>query len=194
MPTACGKLTDSFLIDCTKKPVGGVESTMYQIDKGDWNDATLTFDATNPFIVTGITLKSGAQARQWQVFKKGHKPKFETQDGDYGATYKHSISTNIPIYTDAVKQQIPGLTEGYGVYIVENVQKSGVVFEIYGASNGLRMPDLARDLAANEGVITGTLTNDEDMNEPNPPLTFKTTTGTYAATKAALIALLTPAT
>ena len=51
------------------------------------------------------------------------------------------------------------------------------------------MPDLVRDLAANEGVITGTFTNDEDAAEPVPPYTFKVTAGTYAATKAAVTAL-----
>lgn len=189
MPIICGAISADILLDCNNKPIGGVDPTIYAIPIADWNASTVTYDSTNPLIVTAITPKTGKKFFKFQVFKRGHKPKFETVDGEFGVAYKHSIATNIPVYTDDVKAQIQGLTEGYSVFIVENVQKSGVAFEIYGANGGLRMPDLTRDLAANEGVITGTFTNDEDMNEPKPPLTFKVTAGTYAATKAAVDAL-----
>lgn len=195
MPTACGAINADILVDCDNKPVGGAEATIYAINKDDWNSATKTFDSTNPNIVTAITLPSGKKAYKLQVFKRGFKPKFEAQDTDYGVYYKHSIAAAIPLWTNSVKLQIPALAEGYTVFIVENVQKSGgVAFEIYGNDNGLRMPDLTRDLGANEGVVTGTFTNDSDMNESKPPLSFLPTAGTYTATKEAVIALLTPAT
>ena len=189
MPTVCGAISEDILANCDNKPIGGVDTTIYGIPLADWNNATLTFDAGNPLIINSIALLTGKKFFKFQVFKRGHKPKFEAVDTEFGVNYKHSIATNIPVYTDAVKAQIQALAEGYTVFIVENLQKSGVPFEIYGAQSGLRMPDLVRDLAANEGVITGIFTNDEDAAEPRPPYTFKTVTGTYASTKAAVTAL-----
>lgn len=193
MPTICGEIADDILLDCDNKPVGGVQPLMWVIPIDIWNGATITYDETNPLIIRTVTLPVGKKAFQFEVYKRGHKPKFEAQDTDYGVNYKHSIATNIPVYNDDVKAQIQGITNGYNVFIVENVQKTGVPFEVYGGTNGLRMPDLVRDLAANEGVITGTFTNDADMNEPLPPYTFKAAAGTYAATKALIVALTTPA-
>jgi hypothetical protein len=154
-----------------------------------WDRAVKVFDPANPHIITTITLASGDKAFKFEAFKRGYKPKFETQDTDFGTYYKHSIAAIFPTYSDSFKANIPALTESYNVFIVENVKKTGVVFEVYGGTNGLRMPDLARDLAANEGTVGGTFTNDEDMNEPKVPYTFGASATTYAAKKAAFDAL-----
>jgi hypothetical protein len=185
MATVCGALSSDMVRDCDNKPIAGVETTIGLINIDDWNNATITKDATNSNIITGITLPTGKKAYKLQVFKRTHKPKFEFQDGDNGVYYKHSIGTNIPLWTQAVKDQVQALAEGYVVAIVENVNKStgSPIFEIYGAKNGLRMPDGVRDLSTNDGLLTGTFTNDDGMNEPMPPATFLATGGTYTATK-----------
>lgn len=191
MPTLCSAVSADILRDCDDKPVSGAESVMAYLPMDVWNRATKVFDTTNPNILNTITLASGDKAFRFETFKRNFKPKFETQDTDYGAYYKHSISAVFPVYTDTFKLQIPALTESYGVFIVENIKKTGVVFEVYGATNGLRMPDLARDLGANEGTVSGTFTNDEDMNEPRVPYTFGATASAYTAKKTAFTALFT---
>lgn len=193
MATICGAVNADILRDCDDKPVGGAENVMAVIPMEVWNRATKVFDVTNPNIITTVTLATGDKAFKFETFKRNFKPKFETQDTDYGAYYKHSIATVFPTYSDTFKLQIPALTEAYSVFVVENVKKTGVVFEIYGGTNGLRMPDLARDLAANEGTVGGTFTNDEDMNEPKVPYTFGATATAYAAKKTAFTALFTAA-
>lgn len=189
MATECGEITADILRDCDDKPVGGAENVMAVIPIEVWNRATKVFDVANPNIITTITLADGDKAFKFETYKRNFKPKFETQDTDWGAYYKHSIAAVFPTYTDSFKLQIPALTESYNVFIVENVKKTGVVFEVYGGTNGLRMPDLARDLAANEGTVGGTFTNDEDMNEPKVPYTFGAAATAYSAKKAAFDAL-----
>jgi len=193
MATSCGEITDDILRNCDDKPVGGAENVMAVLPVEVWNRATKVFDVANPNIITGITLADGDKAFRFETYKRNFKPKFETQDTDFGSYYKHSIAAVFPTYDDDFKLQIPALTESYSVFIVENVKKTGVVFEVYGGTNGLRMPDLARDLAANEGTVGGTFTNDEDMNEPKVPYTFGATASSYAVKKAAFDALFTVA-
>lgn len=194
MATSCGSITADILLACDDRPIAGVENTIAVLPLEVWNRATKVFDVTNPNILTTLTLATGDKAFKFQTFKKNFKPKFETQDTDYGAYFKHSIGVVFPTYDDSFKSQIPAMTNEYNVFIVENVKKTGVVFEVYGGTNGLRMPDLARDTAANEGTVTGTFTNDADRNEPYVPFTFGATASTYSTKKAAFTALFTAAT
>lgn len=199
MATACDILDGDLLADCEAKPVGGAEPLLWLIPKEDWNNAVKTFDGTNKLVLRTIVLATGAQAFKFLVFKRTHKPRFTNKDNDYGTYYLHELVSGIQVWNNATKAQIAGLADNYYVAIVENVQKSGdAVFEVYGAGNGLRVQDGAvRDLAANEGVYTLTMANDADRYEPNIPLSFAVEVSTaynYNATKAAIVALETPAT
>jgi hypothetical protein len=195
MATICGQITAGFARDCDNKPIAGVKPRAIYLNIQDI--ASVTRDATNPLIVTGITLKSGKQGYAWEVYKRGHKPNFIQVDDDYGTMYRHQVPTSIQIWDNATKAQIEGLATGYGVMIMENLQQSGDArFEIYGLEAGLRSQDGAtRDLAANGGVFTTTMANDEDVLESRPPASFAVSSGSpaaysYSATLAAVEALL----
>jgi len=199
MATTCSDLDNDILADCNAKPTGGAEPLMWVLKKADYDAAVKTFDADNKLILNSIALATGKKAYQFLVFKRGHKPRFTNKDTDYGTYYLHEILTSIQIWDNATKLLIPALSDDYYTIIVENVQKSGdAVFEIYGAKNGIRVQDGAvRDLAANDGVYTCTFANDAAYPEPAPPLSFvvlDTGVFSYTATKAAITALLTPAT
>lgn len=198
MALICGQISQNFVRDCDNKPVGGVKSRLYIINQDDV--ATVTYDVTNPLVVTAMTLKSTKQAWTWDVYKRGHKPKATQKDTDYSVNYQHELVTYIPDWDNSTKAQVEQLANGYYVVIVENLQNTGDArFEIYGLSAGIRSQDGAvRDLAANEGVFTLTLGNDADQFEPHLPASFAVSSGSpaaysYTATLAAVVALVTPA-
>lgn len=197
MAFICGFVNQNFVLNCGSKPIGGVKSRLYLINSADI--ASVTYDSTNPLIVTAMTLATGKQAWTWDVFKRNHKPKAEQKDNDYGSYYQHSLVSYIPEWDNATKIQVEQLANGYYVAIVENLQNNtDAAFEIYGLKSGIRSQDGAiRDLGANEGIMTLTLSNDADMFEDHLPASFAVAVSSvysYTATKAAVVALVTPAT
>lgn len=197
MATICGLIDDDILRNCDALPVGGVKSVIHVMNLSDIE--SVTYDTTNPLIVTDIALKTGAKAYRYEVFKRGHKPSFTLVKGDYGDRYRHQIDTSIQVWDNATKAQVEGLFGGEVVVITENLQGTGDArFEIYGYSNGLSVADGAtRNLGENEGVLTYTLQSEDGSLEAKIPYTFAKLTGgvySYTATLAAVEALETPAT
>ena len=198
MALICGKLEQAFALTCNSKPIGGVTSRLHIINSVDI--ASVTYDATNPLIVTGITLVTGAQAWTWDVYKRNHKPKATQKDTTYSTNYQHELVSYIPEWDSASKYNVEQLGNGYYVVIAENLQNTtDAAFEIYGLKSGLRSQDGAvRDLGADEGIFKLTMANDADQFEDHLPASFVVTAGmpavySYTATKAAVVALETPA-
>ena len=196
MATICGKITADIERNCDTLPVAGVRSVIHIGNQEDI--ATVTYDTINPLIVTSITLKPGAKMFRYEVFKRGHKPRFTKVNGDYGDRYKHEIDTSIQVWDNATKAQVEGLNGSATFVIVENLQTTGDArFEIYGLGSGLFVADGAvRNLAENDGVYTFTLASDDQSLEAKIPYTFAVlTAGTYSytATVAAITALETAA-
>lgn len=197
MATICGKISDDIERNCDALPVGGVKSVMRLINLEDIE--AVTYDVTNPLIVTGIDLKTGTKAYKYEVFKRGHKPRFTKVNGDYGDRYRHEIDTSIQVWDNVTKAQVLGLNQAAVVAIVENLQNTGDArFEIYGLTSGLYVADGAtRNLNENEGVYALTLASDDLSLEPKIPHTFAVLDGSvydYTDTLAALVALETVAT
>lgn len=196
MTLICGKLSANFALDCNSKPIGGVKSQIWIINQIDI--LSVTYDTTNPLIVTAMALKTGMQAWTWTVFKRNHKPKATQKDTTYSTNYQHELVTYLPDWDSIIKYQAEQLANGYYVVIVQNLQAgTDAQFEIYGLKAGIRSQDGAvRDLGANEGVMTLTLANDADMFEDHLPASFAVTTSSVydpVATLAAIVALETPA-
>lgn len=200
MTLICGKISADFLRDCTSKPIGGVKSRLYLINQEDI--LTITYDVDNPLIVRAMALNTGAAAFSWDVFKRNHKPKATQKDTTYSVNYQHELATYIPDWDSDIKFQAEQLGNGYYVVIVENLANTtDAAFEIYGLKSGMRAQDGSlRDLGANEGLFTLNMSNDADQFEDHLPASFGVLTSggspvySYTDTKAAVIALLTPAT
>ena len=191
MPFICGEITADIERDCATLPVGGVKSIMRI---GNTEDiATVTFDATNPLIVTGIVMADGKQMFKWEVFKRGHKPRFEKVNGDFADRYRHIVDTSVQTWDNAVKAQVEGLNAASVFVIVENLQNTGDArFEIYGLDAGMYVADGAvRNLNENDGVYSLSLSSDDLSLEPHIPRSFWSTT--YSATVTALETLDEPA-
>jgi hypothetical protein len=196
MATVCGGISADIERDCDALPVGGVKSVIRVINLSDI--AAVTYQVANPLIITAIELVDGAQAYKYEVFKRGHKPRFTLVKGDFADRYRHEVETSIQVWDNATKAQVEGLFSGEVVVIVENLQATGDArFEIYGYSNGLTVADGAtRNLNENDGVLTYTLASDDLALEAKMPYTFAvfaTNVYSYSQTLAALIALETPA-
>lgn len=191
MAFICGEITADIERDCAVLPVGGVKSIMRI---GNTEDiATITYDATNPLIVTSIVMKDGKQMFKWEVFKRGHKPRFEKVNGDFADRYRHIVDTSVQTWDNAVKAQVEGLNSASTFVIVDNLQNTGDArFEIYGLESGLYVADGAvRNLNENDGVYSLSLASDDLSLEPHIPRSFWATT--YSATLTALETLDTPA-
>lgn len=196
MATICGEITEDIERNCDELPVGGVKSIIRVINRNDL--LSVTYDTANPLIVTAIDLKPTKQAFKYEVFKRGHKPRFELVRGDFGDRYRHVVETSIQAWNNDIKAQVQGLFTGEVVVIVENLQNTGDArFEIYGLETGLTVADGAvRNLNENDGVLSYTLQSDDLSLEPKMPRTFAvfvTAVYDYEATLDALIALETPA-
>lgn len=184
MPSICGEITADIERNCDVLPVGGVKSRMRLINSEDID--TITRDPANPLIVTGLTLKTGKKAFTYEVFKRGHKPRFTKVNGDFGDRYRHEVDSSIQVWDNATKAQVEGLNGASLVAIVENLQNTGDArFEIYGLESGLYVADGAvRNLNENDGVYVFTLASDDLSLEAHIPSSFWSTT--YSATVAAL--------
>lgn len=192
MPSICDEITDDIVVNCDNQPVGGVKPTMYVMNLNDIE--AVTYDATNPLIVTGITMKDGKKAFKYEVFKRGHKPRFTKVNGEYGDRYRHEVDTSIQVWDNKTKAQVMGLFGSAVVVIFENLQAQGDArFEIYGITTGLYVADGAtRNLNENEGVLTYTLGSEDGALEPKIPHTFAKLTAnvySYVDTLTALEAL-----
>lgn len=187
MALICGAISDDIEKNCDVLPVGGVKPIVRMINHEDI--AAVTYDATNPLIVTGITLKTGKKAFKYEVYKRGHKPRFTLVAGEYGPRYRHEMDTSIQVWDNASKAQVEALNRALVVTIVENLQKTGdATIEIYGLDAGLEVADGAvRNLAENDGVYAYTLASSDDNLEPHIPRSFWAEN--YAATQTALSAL-----
>lgn len=187
MPTICGEINDNIERDCDILPVGGVKPVMRLINIEDI--ATITYDVTNPLIITAIALKTGKKAFKYEVFKRGHKPRFTKVNGEFKDSYRHEVDSSIQVWDNTTKAQVEALNNASVVAIVENLQNTGDArIEVYGLEAGLYVADGAvRNLNENDGVFVYTLASDDLSLEPHIPRSFWATS--YAATQTALAAL-----
>src|SRR3990167_2375110 len=86
---ACTLLDGNLTIDCADPIQGGVEDLLYLANKDDID--TVTRDGTNPLIVTGITLKSGASLYKVEGQNNSHNTKWERVKLAYSVVYNHSV-------------------------------------------------------------------------------------------------------
>ncbi|NHA04104.1 hypothetical protein G7092_09865 [Mucilaginibacter sp. HC2] len=188
------KINAGFKLGTADPITAGIEDVVYIFNQ---DDVTLTYDITNPLIVTGLTAVSTAK-----VYK------FEGTNNSFGTTSKLAKTQVGPRYTEEIDFNIAGLSVdiktqltamGYGrvcAITVNNYKSSDSAIELFGAVNGLILTDAERN-AADETLDGGyklKLTNPDKLKEPYPPravsIAPQSGTATYASTIAALEALV----
>jgi hypothetical protein len=188
------KINAGFKLGTADPITAGIEDVVYIFNQ---DDIGLTYDITNPLIVTGLTAVSAAK-----VYK------FEGTNNSFGTTSKLAKTQVGPRYTEEIDFNIAGLSVdiktqltamGYGrvcAITVNNYKSSDSAIELFGAVNGLILTDAERN-AADETLDGGyklKLTNPDKLKEPYPPravsIAPQSGTATYASTIAALETLV----
>lgn len=188
------KITAGFALGAAEPVTAGIEDVIYIFNE---DDVTLTYNTTNPLIVTGLTAVASAKVFKFEGTNNSFNSTSKLAKTQVGPRYTEEIDFNIAGLSTAVKAQLQAM--GYGrvkAVVVNNYKSSDSAVELFGAVNGLILTEAERN-AADEGLDGGyklKLSNPEKLKEPYPPravsIAPETGSATYASTLAALEALV----
>lgn len=194
MPSVYNKIAAGFAIGAAEPVTSGIEDVIYIFNA---DDITLTYDSTNPLIVSGLAAVSSAKVYKFTGTNNSFSSMSKLVKTQVGPRYTEEIDFNIAGLSTAVKAQIQAMGYGRVRAIAINNYKSGdSAIELFGAVNGLIVTDAERN-AADETLDGGykvKLSQPDKLKEPYAPraVSIPPTTGTatYASTLAALEALV----
>jgi hypothetical protein len=188
------KINAGFALGTDEPVTAGIEDLIYVFNQDDF---TLTFDTTNPLIVTGLTAVNAAKVYKFEGTNNSFNTTSKLAKTSVGPRYTEEIDFNVAGFSVDIKTQLQAM--GYGrvcAIAVNNYNSSDTAIELFGAVNGLILTDAERS-AADETMDGGyklKLTNPDKLREPYPPraVSIAPTSGTatFASTIAALEALV----
>jgi hypothetical protein len=188
------KINAGFSLGTGDPVTAGIEDMIYIFNQDDF---TLTFDSTNPLIVTSLTAVSSASIYKFEGTNNSFNTTSKLAKTSVGPRYTEEIDFNVAGLSVEIKAQLQAM--GYGrvcAIAVNNYNSSDSAIELFGTVNGLILTDAERS-AADDTVDGGyklKLTNPDKLKEPHPPraVSIPPTSGpaTYASTIAALEALV----
>ena len=188
------KINAGFTLGTAEPVTAGIEDVIYIFNQ---DDITLTFDTTNPLIVTGLTAVSAAKIYKFNGTNNSFNTVSKLAKTSVGPRYTEEIDFNVAGFSVDIKTQLQAM--GYGrvcAIAVNNYNSSDSAIELFGAVNGLILTDAERS-AADETMDGGyklKLTNPDKLREPYPPraVSIAPVSGaaTYASTIAAVEALV----
>lgn len=188
------KITAGFSLGTGSPVTAGIEDVIYIFNQ---DDITLTYDPTNPLIVTGLTAVSSAKLYKFEGTNNSFNTMSKLAKTQVGPRYTEEIDFNIAGFSVDIKAQLMAM--GYGrvrAIAINNYNSSDSAVELFGAVNGLILTDAERN-AADETLDGGyklKLTNPDKLREPYPPravsIAPESGSATYASTIAALEALV----
>ena len=188
------KINAGFSLGTDLPVTAGIEDLIYIFNQDDF---VLTFDPTNPLIVTGLTAVSNAKIYKFEGTNNSFNTSSKLAKTAVGPRYTEEIDFNVAGFSVDIKTQL--MSMGYGrvcAIAVNNYNSSDTAVELFGAVNGLILTDAERS-AADETLDGGyklKLTNPDKLREPYPPraVSIAPTSGTatFASTIAAIEALV----
>jgi hypothetical protein len=189
------KINAGFSLGTDAPVTAGIEDVIYIFNQDDF---TITYDTSNPLIITGLTGASGAYIYMFQGTNNSFNTSSKLAKTSVGPRYTEEIDFNIAGFSVDIKSQLMAM--GYGrvcAIAINNYNSSDSAVELFGAVNGLILTDAERS-AADETVDGGyklKLTNPDKLREPYPPraISIAPTGGgsaTFASTIAAIEALV----
>lgn len=188
------KITAGFALGTDKPITSGIEDVIYVFNH---DDVTLTYDAANPLIVTGLTAVSNAKIYKFEGTNNSFNTMSKLAKTQVGPRYTEEIDFNIAGLSTDIKAQLMAM--GYGrvrAISVNNYKDGDSAIELFGAVNGLIVTEAERN-ATDETLDGGykiKMTNPDKLKEPYPPravsIAPQSGTATYASTIAALEALV----
>lgn len=188
------KINAGFTLGTGSPVTAGIEDVLYIFNQ---NEISLTYDTTNPLIVTGLTAVNSGKIYKFYGTNNSFNTISKLAKTPVGPRYTEEIDFNIAGLSVDIKTQLMAM--GYGrvcAISVNNYNASDSAIELFGAVNGLILTDAERT-AADETLDGGyklKLTNPDKLREPYPPraVSIAPTSGaaTYASTLAAIEALV----
>lgn len=162
-------LTANISLVCGEEIVGGVDGSVYLINRADWDTATVTEDAGNPCALTAITLATGKFIYKIEGVPNSVTASAELARNSGRARYTHSIALTVNKDDAATKERLLELQSGRFVGIV--FTNSGQV-EVYGRDCGLVFNASSFNRNENDGAIPVTLASDEVALEGQLPANY----------------------
>lgn len=188
------KINAGFSLGTGSPVTAGIEDVLYIFNQ---DEITLTYDTTNPLIVTGLTAVNSGKVYKFNGTNNSFNTISKLAKTSVGPRYTEEIDFNVAGLSVDIKTQLMAM--GYGrvcAISVNNFNSSDSAIELFGAVNGLILTDAERS-AADETLDGGyklKLTNPDKLREPYPPraVSIAPTSGsaTYASTIAAIEALV----
>lgn len=188
------KINAGFSLGTGDPVTAGIEDVIYIFNI---DEITLTYDTTNPLIVTGLNAVSNAKIYKFEGTNNSFNTMSKLAKTQVGPRYTEEIDFNIAGFSVEIKAQLMAM--GYGrvrAIAINNYNSSDSAIELFGAVNGLILTDAERS-AADENIDGGyklKLTNPDKLREPYPPraVSIAPTSGpaNFASTLAAIEALV----
>ncbi|GAB2984014.1 hypothetical protein GCM10027049_21930 [Mucilaginibacter puniceus] len=188
------KINAGFAIGTDEPISSGIEDVIYAFNE---DDITLTYDPTNPLIVTDLTAVGSAKVYKFTGTNNSFNTISKLAKTAVGPRYTEEIDFNVAGISSDIKEQLMAMGYGRVKAIAVNNYKSGdSAVELFGAVNGLILTEAERNAAdeAMDGGYKLKLSNPEKLKEPYPPRAVSippvSGSATYASTIAALEALV----
>lgn len=141
--------------DCENPMVKGAKSNGLIINKADINMDGVTYDSSNPFLVTAIPLATGKTA--FDIVQGGKTPYTGTQQEMQEGTYQNTITNTIQFVIlnqgTTTAEQVYALMNGEFVVVLQN---NNGTYQVYGLEAGLRASAMVRELY-NDDTLSGWL-------------------------------------
>ena len=158
--------------------------------------ATITYDVTNPTLITAITMKSTKAMFAFQGVRSTVKPQVALVASEVTVGFSYQCDFSVFEVDSAQKENLQAMSSVSQFCIYQNPKDSSLgdsVWEVMGVNSGLEVSVLSRLAAdgATGGAYTTQLKTPESASETSLPNSFFDTD--IATTEAAIEALLIPA-
>ena len=195
--SVCGQITQGAIFDCDFPIAPGVDERLILVNKDDWDEAVITYDVTDSFIITNAVLPTGKQGWAFEGNRQSNNPQYNMIPTTVSIGYDHQVDFLVFDISAIQKENLEKMALGKMVAVVENNRGKGNgenYFEVYGVEVGVEVITLSRipSDAETAGAFSLSLkTSDNAGKEPKMPPTWFDTD--YNTTKALVDLLLIPA-
>lgn len=187
MANCTGVLAGDIINDCTKKPIGGLESLIYLFNRADISG---TISPTNRNLLTDLVVAATKKGYKYEGFKKTANAGFDLVVSDnLPDAYTQTLSLTVWGIDSATVKALNDLNDV--VVVVENKNKGNAgdgAFEVYGFETGLHKTSFTKRSNDNGGTFTLELASQAgEESSVSHHIYYETS---YSVSKAALDALL----
>jgi len=190
----CTGITIGSDYDCLDPLKAKVSEALYVGNLADI--ATVTYDVTNPTLITAIVMKQTKQMYVFQGVRSTVKPQVDLVASEVTVGFSHQCDFSVFEVDAPQKENLQAMSTVSQFLIYQNPKDSSLgdaVWEVMGINSGLEMATLTRMPAdgATGGAYTCQLKTPEAASETELPNSYFDTD--IATTEAALAVLLSPA-